>query len=261
MKAKARVCELCDREARLYCESDAAFLCSDCDFNVHDANFLVARHIRRLICSECKALTGYCFSGARSPYLQALRCRYCSSECVVDEEDEEEGEGEGELDSISCSSSCSSTLSLACISSNESQAHCRKVASLKSVTRDAEERSRNLPGRFSGGKVVKSAEGVFVNWCKKLGLNGNPLVSSATRAFCLCWVKFGRVLPLRVCLAASFWSGLRLNGDKSAATWHNTRRLEEVSGVPMKLIIAVESKIEHFIRRSRQDLKEGWAES
>ncbi|KAJ8759998.1 hypothetical protein K2173_010854 [Erythroxylum novogranatense] len=244
MKAKSRVCELCDREATLYCDSDAAFLCSACDFNVHNANFLVARHVRRLICSECESITGYGFSGARPPSVRRLSCRSCSPG--------NEGGGEEEADSISCSS----TLSLACISSAESQTRSRKeVAS----------RKRNLPVKttVTGDvpRAVAKAEGIFVIWCTKLGLNGDLVVPSATRAIGLCWARLSGAVPLRVSLAASFWLGVKLCGDKTSATWQNLRSLEEVSGVPIKLITALESKLEHFLKRSRQDLKEGWAES
>ncbi|KAE7995525.1 hypothetical protein FH972_000309 [Carpinus fangiana] len=33
-------CELCDSPAKMYCESDQASLCWDCDSQVHGANFL-----------------------------------------------------------------------------------------------------------------------------------------------------------------------------------------------------------------------------
>ncbi|KAG6754768.1 hypothetical protein POTOM_040562 [Populus tomentosa] len=42
-------CELCDSLAKVYCESDQANLCWDCDANVHSANFLVAKHSRSLL--------------------------------------------------------------------------------------------------------------------------------------------------------------------------------------------------------------------
>ncbi|XP_075493241.1 B-box zinc finger protein 32 [Primulina tabacum] len=41
-----RICELCDAEAVVFCPSDAAYLCWTCDAQVHQANFLVARHFR-----------------------------------------------------------------------------------------------------------------------------------------------------------------------------------------------------------------------
>uniref|UniRef100_A0A2P2R0T3 Secreted protein n=1 Tax=Rhizophora mucronata TaxID=61149 RepID=A0A2P2R0T3_RHIMU len=71
------------------------------------------------------------------------------------------------------------------------------------------------------------------------------------------------MLPLRVSLAASFWFGVRLCGAKSVSTWQNLRRLEELSGVPAKLIAAVELKLERVSRvgTARPDTKEGWAES
>ncbi|XP_078438535.1 uncharacterized protein LOC144708949 [Wolffia australiana] len=49
----ATPCELCGAPAALRCEPDAAFLCWTCDARVHGANFLVARHARRPICTHC----------------------------------------------------------------------------------------------------------------------------------------------------------------------------------------------------------------
>ncbi|GER28334.1 B-box zinc finger family protein [Striga asiatica] len=66
---KLRHCELCTAAATVYCPSDAAFLCRKCDAEVHGANFLVARHLRRPVCPSCRNPTGDEFSGAglRSP--------------------------------------------------------------------------------------------------------------------------------------------------------------------------------------------------
>ncbi|XP_010449956.1 PREDICTED: B-box domain protein 30-like [Camelina sativa] len=50
-------CELCDKNATVYCEADAAFLCRKCDTWVHSANFLARRHLRSVICSTCRKLT------------------------------------------------------------------------------------------------------------------------------------------------------------------------------------------------------------
>ncbi|PWA51832.1 Zinc finger, B-box [Artemisia annua] len=50
------VCDLCHKQQPcIYCSSDSAFLCFDCDLHVHSANFLVARHIRLPLCSLCKS--------------------------------------------------------------------------------------------------------------------------------------------------------------------------------------------------------------
>ncbi|WOH02601.1 hypothetical protein DCAR_0521990 [Daucus carota subsp. sativus] len=50
-------CELCDSDATIYCPADDAFLCRDCDKEVHVANFLARRHIRCLLCRTCQSLT------------------------------------------------------------------------------------------------------------------------------------------------------------------------------------------------------------
>ncbi|CAH2077794.1 unnamed protein product [Thlaspi arvense] len=58
-------CDLCDGVARMYCESDQASLCWDCDGKVHGANFLVAKHTRCLLCSSCQSPTPWKATGLR----------------------------------------------------------------------------------------------------------------------------------------------------------------------------------------------------
>uniref|UniRef100_A0A803QCP8 B box-type domain-containing protein n=1 Tax=Cannabis sativa TaxID=3483 RepID=A0A803QCP8_CANSA len=48
----------------MYCESDQASLCWDCDEKVHGANFLVAKHSRSLLCHVCNFPTPWMASGA-----------------------------------------------------------------------------------------------------------------------------------------------------------------------------------------------------
>ncbi|KAI4329446.1 hypothetical protein L6164_021710 [Bauhinia variegata] len=121
-------------------------------------------------------------------------------------------------------------------------------------------KGRESSVRNIGSRALK-AEEVFMNWSRKIGVNGNCVASLALHA-----LRFRRekltVLPLRVALATSFWIGLRFCGDRSAATFQNLRRVEEISGVPGKLIVATEAKLVHALRqrRARRELKEGWAE-
>ncbi|KAG2245366.1 hypothetical protein Bca52824_092790 [Brassica carinata] len=58
-------CDLCDGVARMYCESDQASLCWNCDAKVHGANFLVAKHTRCLLCSACQTPTPWKATGLR----------------------------------------------------------------------------------------------------------------------------------------------------------------------------------------------------
>ncbi|XP_013618284.1 PREDICTED: protein BFR2 [Brassica oleracea var. oleracea] len=58
-------CDLCDGVARMYCESDQASLCWNCDAKVHGANFLVAKHTRCLLCSACQSPTPWKATGLR----------------------------------------------------------------------------------------------------------------------------------------------------------------------------------------------------
>ncbi|XP_010443020.1 PREDICTED: zinc finger protein CONSTANS-LIKE 4-like [Camelina sativa] len=72
-------CELCSGVARMYCESDQASLCWDCDGKVHGANFLVAKHTRCLLCSVCQSLTPWKASGLRLGPTVSL----CESCCLA----------------------------------------------------------------------------------------------------------------------------------------------------------------------------------
>ncbi|KAJ8555967.1 hypothetical protein K7X08_022725 [Anisodus acutangulus] len=49
----------------MYCESDQASLCFNCDSQVHCANFLVAKHSRNLLCHTCQSPTPWAASGPK----------------------------------------------------------------------------------------------------------------------------------------------------------------------------------------------------
>ncbi|XVE66285.1 hypothetical protein DITRI_Ditri08aG0068100 [Diplodiscus trichospermus] len=92
-------CELCKLAARTYCESDQASLCWDCDAKVHGANFLVARHVRGLLCNTCQSLTPWRAAGAKLGQTVSV-CERCvnaaereESEAENDDEDYEEETG------------------------------------------------------------------------------------------------------------------------------------------------------------------------
>ncbi|KAJ4980897.1 hypothetical protein NE237_031734 [Protea cynaroides] len=73
-------CELCNHPARMYCESDQASLCWDCDAKVHSANFLVARHSRSLLCDVCQSPTPWNASGSKLGPTVAV-CERCANNC------------------------------------------------------------------------------------------------------------------------------------------------------------------------------------
>lgn len=244
---KVRLCALCNAEAAVFCPSDDAFLCWACDAKVHEANFLVARHLRKSLCSNCKDLTGDGISGVASQPFPAA-CPSCPPP--------------DDLDSLS-SSSCNSSV---CVSS---------------TTKDCSGGRRDSGGLDSSSAVTTGksqraarvdnfkAEGIFVNWCGKLGVRADVAVRMACRALRVCVDGPGwTVLPFRVWLAASMWLGLRLSREKWVVSWEVLKRLEEISGVPAKLILGAESRLERGLRggrrrqqrRQRLELEEGWAE-
>ncbi|XP_057474046.1 B-box zinc finger protein 32 [Actinidia eriantha] len=296
---KGRSYELCDGEASLYCPSDSAFLCWNCNAKVHQANFLIARHVRRTVCSLCKSLTGNCISGPGSRLIHRI-CRSCSP---VDD----------------LNHGLSSSSSSACISNAKScskspkkidfdRLKTERAVSSSSIstgnsnfpvmfaTEAETQRSRKIPTSLLRSK----AEGILVNWCRKLGLRGHcavvvPVFPKASFDKCdkICkisnevglglgledyqtgpkglgvvgWIACeGRVLPLRVRLAVWLWWSLRWKGcgDKSASTCQVLKRLEEISGVPAKLIVAATSQLSRVFHKRRSPShpsQEAWAES
>ncbi|XP_075671007.1 uncharacterized protein LOC142640687 [Castanea sativa] len=110
----AKGCELCRKAARMYCESDEASLCWDCDEKVHGANFLVARHERTLLCQVCQSLTPWKSSGSKLCPTASV-CEACvnnnnnSNECQrgqvtesqesINDHDEDEDDDDDDCDS------------------------------------------------------------------------------------------------------------------------------------------------------------------
>lgn len=86
-----KACELCERMATVHCESDEASLCWHCDAAVHSANFLVARHSRKLLCHVCQSSTSSSVSGGKvgpavSLCPQCVNRRICGENSGEDEE-------------------------------------------------------------------------------------------------------------------------------------------------------------------------------
>lgn len=98
-------CELCNSVAKMYCESDQAILCWDCDSRVHSANFLVAKHLRTLLCHLCQSPTRWNGSGPKlgptvSVCENCVNRNACRSEEINNEEirDEDDEEDDDDLD-------------------------------------------------------------------------------------------------------------------------------------------------------------------
>nr|KJB31762.1 hypothetical protein B456_005G207500 [Gossypium raimondii] len=85
-------CELCKLAATTSCESDQASLCWDCDAVVHGANFLVARHVRCLLCHACQSLTPWRATGSKLGRTVSV-CERC-----IDGGDRKESEAENDDD-------------------------------------------------------------------------------------------------------------------------------------------------------------------
>lgn len=261
-----RNCELCNGDASIYCPSDNAFLCYSCDTKVHCANFLVARHVRSFVCIHCSKLNGEHFSGAGAP---PLSCRDCSHAAVV--QNSGGGCDDDDDDSLSSSSSCVS-------STGEAAEEAAETTSF----RKRREKLGGVDVKRGKGTVVPDlkVEGVLVNWCKKMsGCGGSgveerqigAVVNTAVELLSGCLDEITS-LPFRVSLAACFWVAIKVvrrrsgvhssGGASSTSTCQDLRRVEQISGVPAKLILATEVKLARVIKRRqpRNDQEEGWAE-
>ncbi|KAF9612959.1 hypothetical protein IFM89_004662 [Coptis chinensis] len=255
MKDKV-TCELCNVEASLYCMSDSAFLCYNCDARVHEANFLVARHVRRTICSICKRFDGNHVSGVDFRHIQ-ITCRSCVSDSDSD---------------ISCTSSStcissSTSFPLGATKSKKINSVQKKIVSENSGSGISSDIS-DIPVKVSNREIVKKesvlevkAKGILVNWCRKLGV-ATMYSSLALQVFSISLRKFTN-LPFRVCLVSSFWLSMKLQGATAMYAFQILKRLEQISGVPAKLILLAENRLSRVLRinrRSKLDVKEGWDE-
>lgn len=100
-------CELCNSVAKIYCESDQAMLCLECDSRVHGANFLVAKHLRTLLCHLCQSPTPWNGSGSKlgptvSVCNHCVNKKACRKEININEETHDEDDNDldnGEVDS------------------------------------------------------------------------------------------------------------------------------------------------------------------
>ncbi|KAA8526456.1 hypothetical protein F0562_008341 [Nyssa sinensis] len=79
----------------MFCESDQASLCWDCDAEVHSANFLVARHSRSLLCHACQSPTAWSASGSKLGRTVSV-CNSCAEGCEGMKDDRGGGEEESQ---------------------------------------------------------------------------------------------------------------------------------------------------------------------
>ncbi|XP_077238465.1 B-box zinc finger protein 32-like [Tasmannia lanceolata] len=261
---KSRVCELCNGEASVYCVSDSAFLCFDCDARVHEANFLVARHVRLILCSRCDGFDGNRLSGVGSRPIRSI----CLS-CVPESDNSDSS-------SLSSSSTCISTAESFIAETNKKNIVSQvrypnigkigKIARSSSVSEISKECSKKKTLR-SRKEMMKmnvdlKAEGILVNWYRRLGLKSSGSVPLALHAFSICLQKF-TALPFRICLASSLWFSAKLCETRVPSTCQ-LKKLEQCSGVPAKLILLAESKLSRILKLKKseeeEEEEEGWAE-
>ena len=49
MAGEAKLCDVCDDPAKFFCPVDSAFLCGDCDVQIHEANLIACKHQRLMV--------------------------------------------------------------------------------------------------------------------------------------------------------------------------------------------------------------------
>ncbi|KAJ6834112.1 putative B-box zinc finger protein 32-like [Iris pallida] len=224
-------CELCGEEASLYCDADSAFLCFRCDRRVHAANFLVARHVRRLTCPSCLSLAGSGPSAAvvsgSDPTLPRNR-PLCSS-CAPD-------------------GPPSSAAAASCLSSDDEST---------STPPPPPRKPR------AGGRTKRT----IAHWSRRIGMEG--VAGVAARVLRACSGDGGgemAVVPPRASLAAAILYAAKIcfcrrGGGGDRVCGEVLRRLARCSGVPAELILAAESRIARAVRTRARAAAEGWADS
>ncbi|KAI4296587.1 hypothetical protein L6164_036536 [Bauhinia variegata] len=90
-------CELCNYPAKLFCESDQAYLCWECDARVHSANFIVTKHSRTLLCHVCQSLTPWHGSGPKFVPTISV-CSQCIANGNENHGDQNDGDDERDDD-------------------------------------------------------------------------------------------------------------------------------------------------------------------
>eukprot|EP00252_Welwitschia_mirabilis_P013496 TRINITY_DN2968_c0_g1_i1.p1 TRINITY_DN2968_c0_g1~~TRINITY_DN2968_c0_g1_i1.p1 ORF type:complete len:264 (-),score=6.09 TRINITY_DN2968_c0_g1_i1:170-961(-) len=202
-RMKIRLCELCgEEEARVFCCSDSAYLCEKCDEYVHSANFIVARHLRIVLCSRCRKRRSDCavITGARSVSLRDL-CLFCFA-CRTD----------------MCGSSCQTASALAGKNARiprnaeETDSGLAGVRSNGRIVRKAEQAASGSVGVTKNGRTVKKAETVMKRWHLWLGLKNPSTVSVSVKIFRKCFGRgrflLGRRKELRVWMSGCFLLGV-----------------------------------------------------
>ncbi|GLJ15783.1 hypothetical protein SUGI_0260010 [Cryptomeria japonica] len=175
-RKKRMRCELCSKESALRCEADCANLCWECDAQVHSANFLVARHLRIVLCCRCHGQTRKAICGA-CPQAEFSLCRACS----------ELGDSKQNAD--------------------------MKVLS------------------------------VLKRWYRALNLSSSSTVSLAMYFVEKGRLKLGNLFrqKMRVYLAAALWSAATVCENEGSLPC--LKRVEECTGIPVKLIVLAESRL------------------
>ncbi|KAL8033689.1 hypothetical protein ABFX02_13G175500 [Erythranthe guttata] len=176
----AKGCELCGNPARMFCESDQASLCWDCDEKVHAANFLVAKHSRTLLCHVCHRLTPWKAAGLKIGHTVSV-CHSCAhdaenrggggdsqesesdgGEYYSDTEDDfseaEEEDGENQVVPMSASR-CDSPPPAAAAAASSSTSEENVSYSSSKRTRDETHDSEDEDGCCSSGSKLLNASG------------------------------------------------------------------------------------------------------
>ncbi|KAF2305045.1 hypothetical protein GH714_001314 [Hevea brasiliensis] len=108
----------------MYCESDQANLCWDCDAKVHGANFLVAKHSRTLLCHLCQSFTPWTASGPKLSLTVSV-CENCVNNSTCREE---RGNGAPSPPALSSSSNSDQECYSMMCNSNEGCSQSRIIA-------------------------------------------------------------------------------------------------------------------------------------
>lgn len=290
-KGKETKCELCGDEAALRCEADAANLCYKCDANVHGINFLVAKHVRVVLCCRCHQYTEITVSGPSPQAGQTFCCGCCKSQGIkqtslcnstaesafpgavsaassnglISAEEgnaracSREGDNEGTRATERSEVSINAWSYTDGISTTSTLGNSQTVSSKRQVENPKKE--MGLPHKRSGPGVLNAemkVEIVLKKWCRHLNLRSPSTLPLAMDLVVKGLQKLGALSrqKIKICMAAALWLAATL--CEKHAHLPPVKRLEECSRVQSKLILVAESRLGRLLGLKMQE--EGSAE-
>ncbi|XP_024522753.1 B-box zinc finger protein 32-like [Selaginella moellendorffii] len=249
---KSRDCELCQVRAAVYCCADEAYLCWKCDSKVHGANFIVARHLRSILCGRCHSPTAVLAESSPPGPCSSL-CPTCACPASL-----------GDISEDSIHSQHSSTMDHDLAAEEEvSSAAPKRARSSELRTRSRSPSpdsvipvSRKRKNAAIDAAVIPTQqlvtlgrlECVLRNWEGALGLEPSDhrvsLAMQLLRRIAVS-IKVNRLpkLDARAALAVCLWISLKLERDRLSRSIPRVDLFGRCTGIAADVLLTVEARL------------------